>query len=184
MAEIRSPFPLNPLQSIQRLERKAEVPRLQLRSQPVKRAGEIRADSDRAPVSKRSSSRAIKDELAEVAAAFDKMQKTRARDAIYDYLQAVRALVHVWERRGRADRKARRALRLRRLKAAKYPEPYAALIACTSRADIKARSKWARALQYVASCPPSEKSLKEFMKAEGGINGCASLFARRLGRRS
>jgi hypothetical protein len=184
MAEIRNPFPLSPLQPIQRLEGKTDVSMLQLRSQPAKCAGERPANGHYAPAQNGSSSRAIRDDLAEVAAAWGEMQSTRKRDGVYLFLQAVYDLVGEWERRGRADRKARRALRARDLKAPKYPEPYAAVIACTSNADIKARSKWARALQFVCWYNCHRKPLKEFIKSKGGINGCASLFARRLGRLS
>jgi len=175
---------LNPIQPIPRPEEKAAVPRLQLRRHPSEYASKRRAGGSQARGSESSSARTIKDELAKVAAAWDRVQKTRVRDAIYDYLEAVRTLVHDnWERRGRPDRKARQALRTSGLKAPKHPEPYAAVIACTSTADIKARSKWARALQYVVSCPPKDEALMDYMKRHGGINGCASRFARRLGRR-
>jgi hypothetical protein len=182
LTEIKSPFLLNQIQAIRRLEEKTSVPRLQLRACPSKHVGEKRADDAQVRASKKPSPRAIRHELGKVAAVWEQVQKTRARDAIYIYLEAVHDLVRDWERRGRADRRARRALRARGPKAPKHPEPYAAVIACTCTADIKARSKWARALRYVAGCRPSGKSLKERMRPWGGINGTSSLFARRLGR--
>jgi len=184
LAEIRSPLLLNPLPPSHRLEEKASIPRLQLRAWPSKHVGEKRADDPRVRASKNSSSQAIRDELGKVAAAWGKMQSTRARDAVYIYLEAVRDLVRDWERRGRADRKARRALRARGLKAPKHPEPYAAVIACTSTADPKTKSKWSRAVRYFNSKPPKHESLKSFFKRNGGVNGCAALFTRRLGRGS
>jgi hypothetical protein len=185
MAEIRTPHFLNPLPPSQAQNGKPLIPILRLRSHPSKCRDEKRVDDRHATATTSSSARAIRDELGKVAAAWAKMQKTRARDAVYDFLQAVYALVHDnWERRGRADRKARRALRAHGLKAPKYPEPYAAVIACTSNADLKARSKWSRAIRYFDSGPPKHESLKHFVKSKGGINRCAAPFARRLGRRS
>jgi hypothetical protein len=181
LSEIRS-LPLLDLRPQLPSDQKAEG-RLILKERPINLRRATMANSSKQSTSAESrSSRAIKDDLAKVTAAWEKMG--RGRDAIYDYLKAVRDLVHDWECRGRADRKARRALRLRRIKGWKKPEPYAAVIACTSTADIKARSKWARALRYFASRPPKKGSLKSFMKGKGGINGCATLFARRLGRKS
>ena len=175
---------LNPLAPSHHPQEKHTTSKLQLSPCPSKYAHDRRARGQCNGGSKSYSPRAIKDDLAKVTAAWHKMQKARARDAIYDYLAAVYDVVHDWERRGRADRRARRALRRRGLKAPKHPEPYAAVIACTSAADIKARSKWTRALRYFASRPPKGESLKSFMKANGGVNGCASRFARRLGRKS
>jgi hypothetical protein len=183
MAEIRSTLTLNPLPPSHPPDGQAVLPILQLRPRLSKYAAERRADDRHESMGKRSSSRAIRDELAKVAAVWDKIQRTRARDAVYSIFASVLELARDWERRGRADRKGRRALRLHGLKAPKHIGPLAAILAATSDADIKTRSKWGRALGYVAACAPKHESLIDFMKRNGGINGCASL-ARRTGRRS
>jgi hypothetical protein len=133
------------------------------------------------------STRVIQAELSIVSKAWKEFQSSRGRDAVYGYLGSVYDLVRHWERRGRADKKARRALKVCGLKGWKNTEPYAVAIACTSepgKVDRKTISKWSRVLRYVASCPPSNEPLKDFIKRKGGINACASRFARRLGRKS
>jgi hypothetical protein len=47
--------------------------------------------------------------------------------------------------------------------------------------DNKTISKWSRALRYVAKFKKGTP-LKTFIKNRGGVNACAALFARVLGR--
>jgi hypothetical protein len=184
MSENRSPPILTSLQPLPRRQGNESEPRPNPHPMPSLRLRAKPPSSQRnaSPVGR--STRAMKQDLAKVAAAWGKMQKTRDRDAIYGYLEAVYDLVQDWERRGRADRKARRALRARGLKSWPNIEPFAVAIACTSEVDGKTRSKWSRALQYVSWYNRDQKPFKKFMKSKGGINGCASLFAHRLGRKS
>jgi len=182
--KFRNPPILNGLQLPPAAQRLEPGRTLQIRPNLSKAPAKQGPLNRQPPSPSNRSSAAIRKDLAAVAAAWEEMQNTRARDGVYIFLEAAQNLVQDWERRGRADRKARHVLRGRGLKAPKYPEPYAAVIACTCTADIKARSKWARALQYVSWHNGNREPLKEFMKSRGGINGCASLFARRLGRRS
>jgi hypothetical protein len=44
------------------------------------------------------------------------------------------------------------------------------------------RSKWSRVLRYAAEFKDLDEPLGDFIKRKGGINGCASRFARHLGR--
>jgi hypothetical protein len=58
------------------------------------------------------------------------------------------------------------------------------LILCTSdseKADYRTRSKWSRVLRYAAEYKDLDEPLREFIARRGGINECASRFARRLG---
>ncbi len=63
-------------------------------------------------------------------------------------------------------------------------DPFTAIIRCTSddSADSKMISKWARALRYAAHCKRPTMPLEKFVKRVGGINACATLYARYLGR--
>ena len=66
----------------------------------------------------------------------------------------------------------------------KYADPFTAVIRCTSGdgVDSKTISKWARALRYVAHRKEPRTRLKTFMKEAGGVNACADLYAKYLGR--
>jgi hypothetical protein len=67
------------------------------------------------------------------------------------------------------------------------PEPFAAVILYTAdrdQVDDRTRSKWSRALRYAAEHKDLNEPLRDFIKRNGGINSCASRFARRLGRGS
>jgi len=66
-------------------------------------------------------------------------------------------------------------------------EPFAAVILCTAdpdKVDYRMRSKWSRVLRYAAEFKGLEEPLSAFIKRKGGINKCASRFARHLGRGS
>ena len=61
------------------------------------------------------------------------------------------------------------------------PEPFAAVILCTAdrdQVDDRTRSKWSRALRYAAEYKDLNEPLRDFIKRKGGINRCASRFAR------
>ena len=94
------------------------------------------------------------------------VQATRARDAVYGYLQAVFAIVMHYRVRRRTKRLLRHAFRFADLPFEKHADPFTAVIRCTSggAADDKTISKWARALRYVAQCKKPGTSLKAFMK--------------------
>ena len=83
-------------------------------------------------------------------------------------------------------RTARRALRLQNIGLSDHDEPFAAIIRCTSDAgkvDKRTRSKWSRVLRYALEHKSHAEPLDQFIKDRGGINACASRFARCLGRR-
>jgi hypothetical protein len=82
--------------------------------------------------------------------------------------------------------RARKALRLRCLEPSDHDEPFAAIIRCTSdpgKVDKRTRSKWSRVMRYAADYKPPGEPLDLFVKRKGGINACATRFARCLGRR-
>ena len=116
---------------------------------------------------------------------WDMAQASRDRDAIYQYLTAVSEMVAWWAKEGKAVKRAHRALHLRGQKSVREPEPFAAVILCTSdpdKVDARTRSKWARVLRYAAEFKRWNEPLTAFIKRKGGINNCAGRFARRLGR--
>ena len=75
-----------------------------------------------------------------------------------------------------------RALHLRGHHSVREPEPFAAVIYCTAdrgKVDDRTRSKWSRVLRYAAEYKDLGEPLRDFIKRRGGINECASRFARR-----
>jgi hypothetical protein len=116
---------------------------------------------------------------------WETVQPSRDRGAIYGYLTAVFELVTWWDQEGKAVKRAYRALRLRGYSSVREPEPFASIIRCTSdpdKVDERTRSKWSRVLRYAAEFKNLDEPLGDFIKRRGGINKCASRFARCLGR--
>jgi hypothetical protein len=116
---------------------------------------------------------------------WETVQASRDRNAIYGYLTAVFELVTSWEQEGRAVKRAHRALHLRGYSSVREPEPFASIIRCTShpeKADDRMRSKWSRVLRYATEYKDLDEPLRDFIKRKGGLNACASRYARRLGR--
>jgi hypothetical protein len=133
------------------------------------------------------STEASKANLLRLQNEWEMVQASRDRTAIYGYLAVVFELVSWWAQQGKAIRRAHRALHLRGHKSAREPEPFAAVILCTSdpdKVDARTRSKWSRALRFAEANKDLDQPLRDFMKARGGINECAARFARRLGRLS
>jgi hypothetical protein len=128
---------------------------------------------------------ALRQDLMRVRNAWDESQARRERDAIYTYLTAVFELVAWWMAENRALERAHKALRLRIIMPTEHDEPFAAIIRCTSdpsKVDKRTRSKWSRALRYTLAYKLTSEPLDQFIKRKGGINECASKFARHIGR--
>jgi hypothetical protein len=123
--------------------------------------------------------------LEKIRDAWDVFQASRARDAVYGYLEAVFAIVEHYKVRRRTKKLLRHAFRFADQPFDKTADPFTAVIRCPcdNSIDSKTISKWARALRYVAQCKKPGTPLKAFMKEVGGVNACAHLYARYLGRR-
>ena len=131
------------------------------------------------------STEALKANLLRLQNEWETAQASRDRNAIYGYLTPVFELVMWWANEGKAVNRARRALHLRGYSSVREPEPFAAIILCTSdpeKADYRTRSKWSRVLRYVAEYKDLDEPLGDFIKRKGGLNRCAERYARRLGR--
>jgi hypothetical protein len=90
------------------------------------------------------SSAAMRQDLGRLRGAWDDCQASHGRNAIYDYLNAVYALVTWWAAEGREIDRARRALRLQRLEVSGRDDPFAAVIRCTAapgKADKRTRKR-------------------------------------------
>lgn len=117
---------------------------------------------------------------------WEKVQTSRARDAIYDYLAAAYELVLCWKVEGQKRQRARRALKINGLAPPKKPEPFAAVIAASvspNKLDRRQLSKYSRALQYAARRGCHPKDLKRLIQhRHGGLNACAAKYSQRLRR--
>jgi hypothetical protein len=124
--------------------------------------------------------------LEKVQLAWDEFQANRARDAVYDYLQTVFAIVMHFKVRRRINRLLRHAVEFADLPFDKHADPFTGVIRCTcgGAADDKMISKWARALRYVAECKERGTRLKAFMKEAGGVNACVTRYAKLKRRRN
>jgi hypothetical protein len=123
--------------------------------------------------------------LERISNAWNDFQASRARDAVYGYLEAVFAIVEHYKVRRRTKRLLRHAFAFADLPFDKNADPFTAVIRCTcdDHVDRKTISKWARALRYVAQCKEPGPRLKAFMKGAGGVNACATAYAKLKRRR-
>jgi hypothetical protein len=126
----------------------------------------------------------LRGRLEKVRDAWDDFQASRARDAVYGYLEAVFAIVEHYKVRRRTTRLRRHAFRFANLPFNNSSDLFAAVIRCTSGdgADNKTVSKWARALRYASRSKEPAVRLRTFMKEAGGVNACADLYTRYFGR--
>ena len=139
----------------------------------------------REPITIPFSTDALQANLLRLQNEWESVQASRDRNAIYQYLAAVFELVTWWAKEGRAVNRAHRVLHVRGQNSVREPEPFAAVILCTSnpaKVDERMRSKWSRVLRYAAEFKALDEPLRDFVKRKGGINKCATRFARRLGR--
>jgi hypothetical protein len=126
---------------------------------------------DREPTTIPFSTDALQANLRRLQNELETVQANRDRDAIYQYLASVFGLVEWWAKEGKAIKRAYRALHLRGYSSVREPEPFAAIILCTSdpeKADYRTRSKWSRVLRYVAEYKDLDEPLRDFIQREGG----------------
>ena len=122
--------------------------------------------------------------LEKVSNAWDEFQASRARDAVYGYLETVFGIVEHYRTRRRTNKLLRHAFEYADQPFDKGTEPFTAVIRCTcgGDADNKSISKWARALRYAGLRRKPGTPLKAFMTEAGGVNACADQYARCFGR--
>jgi hypothetical protein len=154
--------------------------KLMTRAMPIPRA--LR-QTHRAP-KRKAPEISIRHRLEKTRDAWEVFQASRARDAVYAYLEAVFAIVEHYKVRRRTKSLVRHAFKFAELSHDEYADRLTAIIRCTCDDDVDSKtiSKWARALRYVAHCKGPATRLETFMKEAGGANACADLYAERLGR--
>jgi hypothetical protein len=158
------------------------LPNCTLMTKTVPITGRIRR-SHQEPGGKTRKAR-VRRRLEQVRDAWDDFQASRTRDAVYGFLGAVFEMVIHYKRRRRTDRLLRHAFEFASLPFDDNADPFTAVIRCPCDANVDSKtiSKWTRALRYVGHCKVRAKRLKAFMTETGGVNACASLYARRCKR--
>lgn len=106
-----------------------------------------------------------------------KWENHRSAVGLYEYLDGVLSWYSKWKRRGLVQRVARRAAVLTSPKMLRDAHPTAVVIAITTTADRRTKSRWVRALRYAWRTRGHYPNLHGCLIANGGISGCASLYA-------
>ena len=112
-------------------------------------------------------------------------QSNRDRSAIYAYLHQVYMQVDWWSKNPKEKEAELKAFRDANPNLNLPTDEYAVVIMCTAdpkKVDAKTRSKWSRVLRYAAEFKPEKELQRHFLQRKGGINKCASRYARRLRR--
>ncbi len=107
-----------------------------------------------------------------------KLRRRSGRFELYDLLEAVYRVYIDWKRRKIAKRSARTLADEMNIVRRKGMSPIRVLVEATlPSADLKQKSRWVRALEYVYSenVPPCR--LRKFIRTHGGVAGCACLAA-------
>ena len=107
-----------------------------------------------------------------------------SRMAVQTFLGAIFNQVYRWQAEDRLKEQLYRLLdSLKAPVPLKIGEAFAVVIYCVApHVDQKSRSKWARALRYAAANKPDDEPIKKFIKRNGGINACASRYAKYVRR--
>jgi hypothetical protein len=118
---------------------------------------------------------------AKVAAA--KLNGLAGRFEVYDYLTAVYGIYRTWRERKITKRSARLIANALSITRRKDTSPIRVLIEATvPGANVRQKSRWVRALEYISSQKIPPHKFRTFVGASGGLAGCARLAAR-LGRK-
>jgi hypothetical protein len=104
------------------------------------------------------------------------LKRRIGRFAIYGFLEAIYQVYVDWKLRKSTKRSARVLTKQVGIIPRKGMSPIRVLIEATfPDADFKRKSRWVRALEYVYSEKVSPSQFRRFVRARGGINGCARL---------
>lgn len=123
----------------------------------------------------------------EVRESWKEYQASQRGDAVYGYLHMVFEQVKWWLKSPMKREVALRDIRKENLQPRLPADLYATVMLATAdpqKVDAKQRSKWARALRYVAEYKPPNEFLRDFIQRKGGINESVARYTRLLGRKS
>jgi hypothetical protein len=107
-----------------------------------------------------------------------RLNKRVGRFEIYSFLRSIYRVYMRWKNRGVARRSARLMAQGLSITRRNGMSPIRVLIEATlPGADLRQKSRWVRALDYLASEDVPAREFKRFIRANGGLAGCARLAA-------
>ena len=120
----------------------------------------------------------VTQQLVSIRSAVPGRTKPSGRFDCYIYLHAVYATYRVWKRQSVATKLARKLALALQIPSRAGVNPIRILIEATyADADPKQKSRWVRALQHAHAQHTTVDKLTAFIKANGGIAGCAARAA-------
>jgi hypothetical protein len=106
------------------------------------------------------------------------------RFEIYSFLKSIYRVYTRWKDRGVARQSARLLAQELSITRRKGTSPIRVLIEATfPGADLCQKSRWVRALEYLASEDVPTREFKRFIRVNGGLAGCARLAAEVIRKR-
>jgi hypothetical protein len=133
-----------------------------------------RTNPGRAP--RRSTSPELAATIQSLKETVAKLRRRSGRFELYDLLEAVYRVYIDWKRRKIAKRSARTLADEMNIVRRKGMSPIRVLVEATlPSADLKQKSRWVRALEYVHSENVSPSQFRNFVRSRGGVAGCARL---------
>ena len=107
-----------------------------------------------------------------------RLSKRVGRFEVYSFLKSIYRVYMQWKDRKVARRSARLMAYELSITRRKGTSPIRVLIEATfPGADLRQKSRWVRALEYLASEDVPVREFKRFIQANGGLAGCARLAA-------
>jgi hypothetical protein len=107
------------------------------------------------------------------------LKRRAARFESYGFLEAIYRIYIDWKCRKIAKRSARALANELNIVWRKSMSPIRVLIeAVLPDADFKQKSRWVRALEYLAEAEIPAKQFQRFVRVHGGLAGCARLAAK------
>lgn len=107
-----------------------------------------------------------------------RLSKRVGRFEMYSFLKSIYRVYMQWKDRRVAIRSARLMAQELSITRRKGTSPMRVLIEATfPGADLRQKSRWVRALEYLASEDVPAREFKRFIRANGGLAGCARLAA-------
>lgn len=107
-----------------------------------------------------------------------RLSKRVGRFEMYSFLKSIYRVYMQWKDRRVAIRSARTLADKMNIVRRKGMSPMRVLIEATfPGADLRQKSRWVRALEYLASEDVPAQEFKRFIRAHGGLAGCARLAA-------
>jgi hypothetical protein len=126
----------------------------------------------------RSASIELSDIIESAKEAAARLNKRVGRFEIYSVLKSIYRVYMRWKDRGVARRSARLMAEELSITRRKGTGPMRILIEATfPGADLRQKSRWVRALEYVSSEDIPTQKFRKFVRANGGLAGCARLAA-------